>query len=44
MLKGLSGTLMPTLVILLLMSLRGNAVGVGGYVVQFSGSLMIFVV
>ncbi|SRR5579871_40775 len=42
-LKRLSGALMPTLMILLLMSLRRNSVGVGSSIVQFSGSLMIFI-
>jgi hypothetical protein len=42
-LKRLPGALMSTLVILLFVSLGGNAVGVRGSIVQFSGSLMIFV-
>ena len=36
--------LLPGLVILLLMGLRGSAMSVGGTIVQLGGALMIFVV
>jgi hypothetical protein len=42
-LKSLPGALLPGLVILFLMGFRGTPMGVGGIVVQLSGSLMIFV-
>jgi hypothetical protein len=43
-LKSLPGALLPGLVILLLMGLRGSAMSVGGTIVQLGGALMIFVV
>jgi hypothetical protein len=43
MLKSLPGFLLPGLVILFLMGLRGAPMRVGGAVVQLSGALMILV-
>ena len=43
MFKSLPGVLLPGLVILFLMGFRGSTMGVGGTIVQLSGSLMILV-